>query len=70
MELSNAYMKKVYDALDILPVKGTIDLKKIGNQGDREKFVAAVKMYIDDNHPGVEFSNRYDKVIKRDNFRF
>lgn len=70
MELSNAYMKKVYDALDMLPVKGTIDLKKIGNQGDREKFVAAVKIYIDDGHPNYEFSNKYDKVIKRNNYQF
>lgn len=70
MELSNAYMKKVYDALDMLLVKGMIDLKKIGNTGDREKFIAAVKLYIDDNHPHVEFSNDYSKVIKKNNFDF
>ncbi len=70
MELSNGYMKNVYDKLDLLPVKGTIDLKAIEKKGDRDKFIAAVKLYIDDNNPGVEFTEGYKKVIRKNNYKF
>ncbi len=64
MEFSKLYLAGLYEQLDKLAPGNFIDLKKIDTQAKKDKYIAAVKVYIDDNHPEVEFNSDYTKVKK------
>lgn len=64
MEFSKEYLKKLYEQLDVLKPDDSINLKKIKHADQRNKYIAAVKVYIDDNHNEIEFNNDYTKVKK------
>lgn len=64
MEFSKPYLAAIYTQLDNLVPGNFIDLKAIDTAEKKDKYIAAVKVYIDDHHPEIEFNNNYTKVKK------
>lgn len=57
-------MTALYAQLDGMKPFTSISMAKITSKEARERYIDAVKQYIDDNHPEVEFDTKYTKVKK------
>lgn len=66
MEFSKAYLAAIYNQLDKLMPGNFIDLTKIDTQAKTDKYIAAVKVFIDDGHGNYEFNSDYSKVKRLD----
>jgi len=67
--MTHKFYDKVKNHLDKLEIGHHISIDSIPSN-KQEDFISAVKMYIDDNNPGVEFSNDYKRVKRATYFRF
>lgn len=68
VEFSKVYLSGLYEQLNKLQPGQFIDLTLITDTAKRDKYIAGVKVYIDDNHPQVYFTSDYKKVKKYASF--
>jgi hypothetical protein len=68
VQFSKLYLAGLYEQLDKLQAGSYIDVSSIADVAKREKYIAGVKVYIDDNHPHVYFTSDYSKVKKYSSF--